>query len=143
MEQQRSYLRRIQSLPNSTAVPALYCLLGIRPLEQEFDLRRLTLLANVLFIDGTLEQGIAMRQISVKDPSSHSSFVSCNDRLNKYSLPNIYTIRQVFESEAEFKQQVKFGINRYVKDSWSSIAANRKSLSLLNMEACNVGEVHL
>ena len=48
----------------------------------------------------------------------------------------------MFESEAEFKQQVKFGIDRYVKDSWSSIAANRKSLSVLNMEACNVGEVH-
>ena len=25
---------------------------------------------------------------------------------------------------------------------WSSMAANRKSLCLLNMEACNVGEVH-
>ena len=60
---QRSTLRRIQSLPNSTAIPALYCLLGIRPLEQELDLCRLTLLANVLYTDGTLEQDIAMRQI--------------------------------------------------------------------------------
>ena len=85
-----------------------------------------------------------MRQISIKDPGSTSWFVSCNhgnDRLHKYNLPNIYTVRQVFESEAEFKQQVKFGTDRYVKDSWSSTAANRKSLSLLNMEACNI-EVH-
>ena len=63
MEQlQRSILRRIQSLPRNTAIPALYCLLGVRPLEQELDLRRLTLLANVLYSDGTLEQDIAMRQ---------------------------------------------------------------------------------
>ena len=50
MEQlQRSILRRIQpKVPNSTAIPALYCLLGIRSLEQELDLRRLSLLANVL-----------------------------------------------------------------------------------------------
>ena len=73
MEQlQMSMLRRIQSFPNSTAIPALYCLLGVRPLEQELDLRRLTLLANVLYTDGTLEQDIAVRQISVKDPDSHS-----------------------------------------------------------------------
>ena len=142
MEQlQRSILSRLQSLPKSTVVPALYCLLGIRPLEQELDLRRLTLLANILYIDGKLEQDVAMRQISVKDPGSHSWFVSCNDRSQKYSLPNIYTVRQVFESEAEFKQQVTFGID-IVKDSWSSMAENRKSLSLLNMEACNVEEVH-
>ena len=73
MEQlQRSMLRRIQFFPNSTAIPALYCLLGVRLLEQELDLRRLTLLANVLYTDGILGQDIAMRQISVKDPDSHS-----------------------------------------------------------------------
>ena len=59
-------------------------ILGVRPLEQELDLRRLTLLANVLYTDGTLEQGIAMRQISVNDPDSHSWFVSCNELLHKY-----------------------------------------------------------
>ena len=46
-------------------------------LEQEFYLRSLTLLDNVLYTDGTLEQDIAMRQISVKDPDSHSWFVAC------------------------------------------------------------------
>ena len=50
--------------------------------------------------------------------------------------------KQAFESEAEFKQQAKLGIDRYDKDSWLSMAENRKSLSFLNMEACNVGEVH-
>ena len=75
---QRSILRRIQSFPRNTAIPALYCLLGIRPLEQELDLRRMTLLANVLYTDGTLEQDIAIRQISVKNSDSHRWFVSCN-----------------------------------------------------------------
>ena len=39
---QRDMLRRIQSLPRSTAIVAVNCLLGIRPIEQELDLRRLT-----------------------------------------------------------------------------------------------------
>ena len=54
------------------------CLLGIRPIGQELDLRRLTLLCSVLFTDGTLEQDIAMRQTAVKDFDSHSWFTVCN-----------------------------------------------------------------
>ena len=143
MEQlQRSMLRRIQSFPNSTAIPALYCLLGVRPLEQELDLRRLTLLANVLYTDGTLEQDIAMRQISVKDPDNHSWFVSCNELLHKYSLPNIYTVRVEFGSEPQLKQQVNASVDKYIKESWLSVAEDRKSLGFLNMESCNVGKVH-
>ena len=143
MEQlQRSMLRGIQSFPNSTAIPALYCLLGVRPLEKELDLRRLSLLAIVLYTDGTLEQDIAMRQISVKDPDSHSWFVSCNELLHKYSLPNIYTVRAEFGSEPQFKQQVRASVDKYIKESWLSVAEDRKSLGFLNMESCNVGKVH-
>ena len=71
-------LRRIQSLPRSTATAEVNCLLGIRPIEQELDLRRLTLLCSVLYTGGTLEQDIAMRQIAVKDSDSHSWFAVCN-----------------------------------------------------------------
>ena len=95
MEQLQKSILRIQSLPNSTAIPALYCLLGSRPLEKELDLRRLTLLANALFTDGTLEQDVAMRQISIKYSGSHSWFVSCNECLHKYSIPNIYSVKRV------------------------------------------------
>ena len=139
---QRSILRRIQALPRNTAIPALYCLLGIRPLEQELDLRRMTLLANVLYTDGTLEQDIAMRQISVKDPDSHSWFVSCKKLLQKYSLPNIYTVKTEFVSESQFKQQVKTKLEKYIKDSWLSSAEEKKSMSFQNVEDCSVGNVH-
>ena len=65
---QREMLRKLQSLTRSTATVAVTCLLGIRPLENELDLRRLTLLCNVLFTDGTLEQDVALRQIAVNMP---------------------------------------------------------------------------
>ena len=135
-------MRRIQSLPISTAIPTLYCLLGIRPLEQELYLRSLTLLANVLYTVGTLEQDIAMRQVNVNDPDSHSWFVACNKRLHKYSLSNIYTVKQLFSSETQFKQQVKSSIDSYVKDFWLSLSAERKTLCFLNVETCQVGNVH-
>ena len=71
---QRDMLRKIQSLSKSTASVAVNCLLGVRPVEQELDLRRLTLLCSVLYSDGTLELDIAKRQIAIKDPDSHSWF---------------------------------------------------------------------
>ena len=131
-------LRRKQSFPNSTTIPALYCLLCVRPLEQELDLCHLTLLANVLNANGTLEQDVAI----VKDPDSHNWFVSGNELLHKYSLPNIYTVRAEFGSQPQFKQQVKASVDRYIKESWLSVAEDRKSLGFLNMESCNVGNVH-
>ena len=143
MEQlQRSMLRRIQSLPNSTAIPALYCLLGIRPLEQELDLRRLSLLANVLYADGTLEQDIAIRQISVKDSNSCSWFILCNKLLHKYNLPNIYIVRKKFESESLFKKQVKSSVDKFIKESGLTVAEGRRSLCYLNVDGCDVGKVH-
>ena len=69
-----------------------------------------------------------MRQISVKDPDSHSWFVSCNELLHKYSLPNIYTIRAEFGSEPQFKQYAKTSVDKYIKESWLSVAEDRMSL---------------
>ena len=127
---------------NSTAIPALYCLLSIRPLKQELDIRRLSLLANVLYADGTLEQGIAIRQLSVKDSNSYSWFILCNKLLHKYNLPNIYIVRKKFESELLFKQQVKSSVDKFIKESWLTVAEGRRSLCYLNVESCDVGKVH-
>ena len=54
----------------------------------------MSLLANVLYADGTLEQDIAIRQISVKDSNSYSWFILCNNLLHKYNLPNIYIAKK-------------------------------------------------
>ena len=43
----RSTIRRLQSLPQSTAITTVYVLLGVRPIEQEMDLRKVFLLVSV------------------------------------------------------------------------------------------------
>ena len=45
---QRTVLRKIQSFPINTSLVAVYGLLGVRPIEQELDLRKLTFLGSVL-----------------------------------------------------------------------------------------------
>ena len=51
---QRITLRLIQSFPINTAISAVFGLLGIRPMQQELDLRKLILLGNVLSNKKTL-----------------------------------------------------------------------------------------
>ena len=68
--------------------------------------------------------------------------MSCNKLLHKYSLPNIYTVKTEFQSESQFKQQVKTKVDKYIKDSWLSSTEEKKSVSFLNVEGCSVGNVH-
>ena len=44
---QKGILRKIQCLPDWTANVAVYGLLGMRPIEQELDARKLSLLASI------------------------------------------------------------------------------------------------
>ena len=61
---QKSILRHIQNLPPNTALTAVYGLLGVRPIAQELDLRKLTLLGNILSQKSTLKYEIAQRWLS-------------------------------------------------------------------------------
>ena len=139
---QREMLRKLQSLTRSTAIVAVTCLLGIRPLENELDLRRLTLLCNVLFTGGTLEQDVALRQIAVKDADSHSWFTACYRLLHKYNLPNIYVLKEQFSSEDKCKAAIKVQVDSLVSNTWCTEAATKSTLKYLNVKACKVGELH-
>ena len=103
---QRTTLRLIQNFPINTAISAVYGLLGIRPMQQELDLRKLTLLGNVLSNRDTLEYQIAQRQLAVKSLDSKSWFSSCNRLLYKYMLPNLYTVDQTFECMEKWKSEI-------------------------------------
>ena len=46
-QMQRAFMKRIQCLPINTATSAAYGLLGTRPIQQELDLKKLTLLGSV------------------------------------------------------------------------------------------------
>ena len=96
----------------------------------------------MLYADGTLEQDIAIRQLSVKDSNSYSWFILCNKLLHKYNLPNIYIVRKKFESELLFIQHVKSSVKKFIKESWLTVAEGRRSLCYLNVECCDVGKVN-
>ena len=82
---QRFFIKRIQCLPINTTTSGL---LGIRPIQQELDLRKLTLMGCVLFHKKTLEYEIVQHQLVIKSVDSKSWFAECNPLLYKYNLPN-------------------------------------------------------
>ena len=104
---QRSILRRLQCLPNNTANVAVYCLLGVRPIEQEIDLKKLSFLVSILYNDSSIEAALAKRQMAVKDSSSNSWFIHCNQILHKYKLPNIYNLKHSTKSKDALKEKIK------------------------------------
>ena len=65
-EQLESVRRGILCLPDKVASVAVYGLLGIHHIEQELDIRKLSLFATVMFDEASLEHEIAQRQFAVK-----------------------------------------------------------------------------
>ena len=86
---QGGILRRIQCLADRVAIVDVYGLLGIRPIEQELDIRKLSSFATVMFDEASREHEIAQRKLAVKD----SWFMQCNLLLHKYGLSNAYLIK--------------------------------------------------
>ena len=137
---QRKVIRQIQSFPINTALTAVYGLLGIRPIEQELDIRKLVLLGNVFLNKDSLEYEIAQRQLAVKSYESKSWFSVCNRLLHKYKLPSIYNVCKNIESMKKWKQLVNTAIDTYVLSQWMDTP--KKSLLYLNIDSLRVGKVH-
>ena len=136
---QRSVLRRLQYFPNNTANVAVYCLLGVRPVEQEIDFRKLSLLISILYSENTIESELTKRQIAVMDSDSNSWLIHCNQLLHKHNLPNtsIYNLKQHMNSKETLKEEIKHKIDTYVQEG-----SSKSSLAYLNLHDCSVGRVH-
>ena len=137
---QRSFMKRIQSLPVNAATAAACGLLGIRPIQQELDLRKLTLMGSVLYHKNTLEHEIAQRQLAVKSIGSKSWFAECNRRLYKYDLPNIYHVDKHIDSLEHWKTQIKTQIDSYIEVH--CYRDSKSSLRYLNVRSIKVGQTH-
>ena len=136
---QRSIMKRIQCLPVGTATSAAYGLLSIRPIQQELDIRKLTLLGNVLLNKNTLEFEIAQRQLAVKSIESKSWFADCNLLLYKYNLPNIYHVIDNIESFEGWKVLIKKQIDSYVKKRVGAGCKGLITMAEYAVHACRTG----
>ena len=80
--------------------------------------------------------------MAVKDSSSNSWFIHCNQILHKYKLPNIYNLKHSTKSKDALKEKIKHKVDNYVHQSWVEEGNSKSTLAYLNLHDCFVGKVH-
>ena len=86
-------LKQITSLPVNTPGPAVYVLSGILPMEAQIHTKTLSIYNSIcLQDDSVVEKQTAYRQLSVKDHTSSSWFISVSRILLKYDFQSACTL---------------------------------------------------
>ena len=143
----RRNLRYIQHLPQSTAIPAVYLLLGTLPIEAQVDIRLLTLFRNVITPNPSVPPALYIREIVARQlittsDESNSWARHITKILAKYNLPSAYTLLDNPPKKLVWKHAVK----AVVQDEWSrrlrEEAEMKSTLRYLDIQACRMGSIH-
>ena len=113
----RDCLRRIQHLPESTAVPVIYLLIGAIPVEAILDIRKLCTFASAMRREDSLESSILERKLALKSLESHSWATSIRLMLNKYDLPSAYSLLNAPPTKKQWKHTVNRNCLLYTSPS--------------------------
>ena len=138
----RGLLRQLQSLPESTARPLIHMLTGTIPLQATLHQNMLTLFNTILHRPTTPEYDIIIRQLTIKDSSSHSWTVKLKHVLFKYSLPPALTLAESPPEKEMWKRTIKEAIAVYWDRELKEEARFMKSLKYLNPQMCQPGYSH-
>ena len=138
----RTLLRQIQGLPDSTAVPAIYLLLGVMPIRAVIHQKILNLFMSILHRKESPECDIVIRQLTMKDTNSHSWTIKLRQILCKYELPVALQLVEHSPTKVDWKCTVKKAISSYWGKTLREEAANKSSLKNLNLVTCCIGQSH-
>ena len=138
----RKMLRCLQHLPESTALPAVYLLLGCLPIQAQYEQRKLGFFNRCLLRENSVEQEVMKRQLSMKDLDSHSWTVDLRLLLHKYELPGAFSLTMATPGKELWKRMVKDKVTEHWESKLREQMRNRKTLEYMNPEVCAVGVVH-
>jgi len=137
----RTALRRIQHLPENTAIPSIYLLLGCIPLEGLIHQKLLTFFAGILRRPGSIEYDVIRRQLAVKDLGSNSWVVQIRNILTKYGLPSAYKLIESPPGKTMWKHQVYSAVGTFWMEDLKTRARTMKTLTHLEFEDAKSGQV--
>ena len=138
---QRTLLHEIQGLPDSTAIPAVYLLLGVLPMSAQVHIKILSVYNSIIHRPKT-EFDIIMRQLAIKDSSSHSWTSELRRVLYTYQLPSPMQLAHNPPEKERWKQMVKAAVWAHWENKLKDQAAVMKSLRYLNINMCAIGYTH-
>jgi hypothetical protein len=137
-----SLLRQLQSLPNSTAIPAIYLLLGILPIRAQIHIKILSLYISILHRPSSVEYDVIQRQLAIKDTSSSSWTSQLRQVLHMYKLPSSLQLANAPPLKKKWKLTVKSAVTTHWEEKLKEKAASMKSLRNLNLDMCAIGFSH-
>ena len=140
-------LRRMQGLPDSTAIPGLYLLIGIPTIEALIHIRALCLFRSIIAAEKPSPPSIFIkeliqRQLAMKDNSSHSWAAYIRKLLQRYQLPNPSTLISDVPTKKKWAKVVKTAVNDHWLKTLVEEAKCKKSMSFLNAEKCSLSDTH-
>ena len=138
----RGLLRMLQTLPESTAKPSIYLLLGCLPAQALLHCKMLNLFMTILHRPSTPEFDIITRQLTIKDLSSKSWTVHIRLLLHQYNLPPALALVSNPPAKQQWKRSVKQAVTEYWNTTLKEEASKMKSLKHLNLGMCGIGYTH-
>ena len=104
----KDILRRIQNLPQRTALPIVYGLVGQFAIE---------LFGNFIR-EECIEKYLVIQQLAIKDNNSYSWFIKIKKDLHKYGLPNPYELLENPPLNTPGREQLKKNWLNIGKNIW-------------------------
>ena len=128
---QKKTFKQFLSLPQRTADPALFILLGAETIEQIVDKMTIGLFLRIIKNEDTAEANLAYRQLAIKDSDSNSWFVKIQSILQKYELPSAQEIT-VRKDDKDLKNILVKTVNKFWREYWIEEANKRSTLKYMN-----------
>jgi hypothetical protein len=137
----KSALRRIQHFPESTALPAIYLLLGCIPLKGQIHLKMLSLFGAILRRPGSIEYDVIRRQLAIKDLTSNSWTTQIRKILALYNLPSPYKLLQDPPIKNLWKRMAVTAVSTFWMEDLLNRARSMKSLEFVDINSLKYGQV--
>jgi hypothetical protein len=128
----RTLLRRLQSLPDTTAIEAIYILAGVLPVEAQLDIKILNFFGKIANLEDSTLRQVALRQLATKELSSNSWFIYVTKIAFKYQLPSTHVMITNPVSESKWKKLVRCHVTNFWKIELQKSAAKKSSLKYLD-----------
>ena len=139
---QNRTLRMILTLPNSTATCAVHLLSGIPPVQATIERSTLVLYRSLISNKTSKEFEIILRQLAIKNDTSHSWIVHIVKLLKKYDLPTAYEIMVNPPSKDQWKYCVKKAVQKHWTDKLHQEATDKSSLRYFPSHQGTLNRMH-
>ena len=138
----RKVIRQIQSLPDRVAIPAVYLLAGMLPMEGLLHISQLSILNTIIHSGNDTLTDLATRQIAMKKFGSKSWFVCISKILIKYNLPSVLELINAKPGKEMLKSKFKKSIHQFWTQKLRNDCKSKSTLVMLNEESGSTSTPH-